>query len=59
MVATDANPDIILGKVQMQMGNINIDDHELLVQKGMKRKGHEQLKTRSLVEGFSRELYRM
>jgi hypothetical protein len=25
----------------------------------MKRKGHEQLKTRSLVEGFSRELYRM
>jgi hypothetical protein len=32
---------------------------ELLVQKAMKRKGHEQVKNRSLVEEFSRELYRM
>jgi hypothetical protein len=55
MLETDADPDIILGKVQRQMDTLNIQIKEHQLQEKLKIKEHEILKDKELVEGYSKE----
>jgi hypothetical protein len=59
MIEMGVDPDIILRKVQRQMGNLNIDDQGASSSKKNEEKRPRPSQNQTIGGGFLKELYQM